>query len=444
MTRAVNIAAFTALSNTTADRPVPAVAGMLRYNTDLGIIEQYNASGWEGIDNPPVISSYSGIINTDTDTTITITGNNFKIGSVVTITGDAVGGVPRTLTTSFVSSTTITALTNATAVNYVAAASFSILVTNPSGLIGTLPLAGTVDRDPLWVTAAGTVATITDGNTGTLATLVASDPDGNTITYGIASGSLPPNTSLNSSTGIISGNPDDIASPTTYTFNASATANEQTVNRSFNIIVNPARDGSSAAKATTPYYLRNTLNLTTNGVYWIRALNTYDGITQSAALQAYVYFNLVDGKDWVLMMELNQSGISSGSLVTTNTPQDSIGRSIPFKGFNLQLNGSNTYSYFSSYQAYNNRTSSATTTGGNKAGFLVYIGNAGGHGFYRTDQGVCSWGQNTLGGFGAGFDGQSCGSYLTSLRMGSGQSGTSHYAQTTGNFKTLVWMDNAE
>ena len=214
------------------------------------------------------------------------------------------------------------------------------------------------------------------------------------------------------------------------------------MNRSFNIIVNPARDGSSSAKATTPYYLRNTLGVTTNGVYWIRALNTYDGITQSAALQAYVYFNLVDGKDWVLMMELNQSGISSGSLVTTNTPQDSIGRSIPFKGFNLQLSGSDTYSYFSSYQAYNNRSGSATTTGGNKAGFYVYIGNAGGHGFYNTGQGVCSW-NNSSGGFGAGFDGNSCGSYLTSLRMGTG-TGSSHYSQTTGIFKTLVWMDAAE
>lgn len=442
MTRAVNVASFTLVSGTSADRPNPPSVGMLRYNTDNGVVEQYNASGWVGIEPPPTITSYSGIINADTDSTITISGTNFKSGSVVTITGAAVGGVARTLTTSFVSPSTLTAQTNASAVNYVGGALFTIVVTNPSGLIASLTSAGNVDRDPLWVTSAGNIATVTDISTGTIATLVASDPEGDPITYGIVSGSLPSGTSLNSSSGVISGNPDDVVSPTTYTFNASATANTQIVNRSFNIIVNPARDGSSSARATTPYYLRNILNITTNGVYWIRALNTYDGITQSAALRAYVYFNLVDGKDWVLMMELNQTSGTSGSLVTSNTPQDCLGNSIPFKGFNLQLNGSDLYSYFGTYQAYNYRNSSGTTSGGNKASYLVFLGGAGGHGFYNTSQAPCNW-NSSSGAFGAGFDGNSCGSYLTSLRMGSG-TGSPSYNLQTGNYKTLVWMDNAE
>ena len=428
-------------AGSTAQRPETPSTGMIRYNTTTGVVEQYNASGWQPIDSPPIATTFSGTINADTNSTITVNGFNFKSGSVVYIEGDGVGGVSRALTTTFVSSTQLTAATNATSVNYVGGASFDVKVTNPSGLSSQLTAAGSIDRDPIWVTSAGTVATITDASSGTLATLVASDADGNAITYSVTSGALPTGTSLNTSTGIISGNPDDIVNSTTYTFGVTATSNSQSVARSFNIIVNPGRDGSTSARATTPYVLRN-LGITTNGVYWIRALNTYDGVTQSEALRAYVYFNLVDSKDWVLMMELNQSGISSGSIVTTNTPQDSIGRSIPWKGFNLQLNGSDTYSYFTSYQPYNNRGSSATTTGGNKAGYYVYLGGGGSHGFYNTGQGPCNW-NNSSGAFGAGFDGNSCGGYPNSLRMGYG-TGSSHYSQTTGNFKTLVWMDNAE
>ena len=40
----------------TADRSGTEL-GQVRYNTDLGFLEQYNATGWAGIDAPPTVSS---------------------------------------------------------------------------------------------------------------------------------------------------------------------------------------------------------------------------------------------------------------------------------------------------------------------------------------------------------------------------------------------------
>jgi hypothetical protein len=428
-------------SGTTDQRPASPGSGMIRYNTTLGVVEQYNASGWQSIDSPPVVTSFTGVINSDTDSTLTITGSNFKSGSVVYIEGAGVGDTSRALTTTYVSGSQLTAATNATAVNYTGGAAFNIKVVNPSGTLSILTAAGTIDRDPIWSTSAGNLATITDLSTGTHSTLSATDPDGNAIVYSVTSGSLPTGTSLNSSTGVISGDPDNVASSTTYTFDVTATSNSQAVTRSFNIIVNPARDGSTSARATTPYQLRNNLGITTNGTYWIRALNTYNGLTQTSAVQAYIHFNKLDSKDWVLMMDLNQSGSQSGSISTSLTPQDCLGRTIPWKGFNLEKDGTPYYSYFSTYQAYDNRIGTGTTTGGNKDGYIVYLGNPGGHGFYNTGQSPCSW-ANGSGSVGAGYDG-SCGSYPTALRMGFGQGGSPNYSLSTGQWRSWIWMDDA-
>jgi hypothetical protein len=430
-------------SGTTAQRPASPIAGMVRYNTTSGLVEQYNSAGWQGVDAPPVITNISGIINADTNSTITINGSNFKTGCIVYIEGAGVSNTPRALTTTFVGSSQLTVATNATSVNYVGGASFNITVTNPSGLSSTLSPAGSIDRDPIWSTSAGNLATITDLNTGTHSTLSASDPDGTTITYSVSSGALPIGVSLNSSTGVISGDPQNISNSTTYTFDVTAASNSQSVIRSFNIIVNPGRDGTSSARATTPYHLRNNLGITTNGVYWIRALSTYNSVTQTQAVQAFVQFNRLDSKDWVLMMELNQSGSQSGSISTGMTPQDCLGYSIPWKGFNLEKDGTDYYSYFSNHRAYDGRdaTDTSTTTGGNKDGYRVFLGQAGGHGFYNTAQSPCSW-ANSGGSVGAGYDG-SCGTYPTSLRMGFGQSGNPMYSLSTGIYRSWVWMDNA-
>ena len=149
-----------------ADRNGTPNQGTLRYNTDLGLAEFYTATGWAGVDAPPTVSNISGTINEDSDSVITITGTNFKQLSIVTIEGAGVSDTPRDLVTTYVNSTTLTAQTNASSVGYIGGASFTVKVTNPSGLGATLDPAGTIDRDPVWVTNAGSLGTVSTGATG--------------------------------------------------------------------------------------------------------------------------------------------------------------------------------------------------------------------------------------------------------------------------------------
>lgn len=215
-------------NGTAAQRPTPGF-GMLRYNSDSGLVENYNSVGWQGIDSPPVVSNMTGVINADTSSTIIITGSNFKSGAVISIEGAGVSNTPRSLTTSFVNSSTLSANTNASAINFVGGAAYSVKVTNPSGLSSTLADVGYIDRDPLWSTSAGTLATINDafGSYSSIATLSAADPEGSPIVYAVDSGSLPGNVTLNSSTGVLSGDPTNVTSNTTYSFVVSASSNGQ-------------------------------------------------------------------------------------------------------------------------------------------------------------------------------------------------------------------------
>jgi len=298
----------------TAARPGAPELGTLRYNNQLNLPEFYTSSGWSAVAPPPTITTVSGTINENTSSTLTVNGTNFVSGTTVTIEGSGVGGVARTLTTTFVNSGQLTADTNATSVNYTGGASYDVKVTNPSGLTATLTSAGTIDRDPIWSTSSGTVATINDegGSYSPIATLSASDPDGSAIAYSVVSGSLPGNVSLNSSNGQLTGNPDNISSSTTYTFTVRATSNSQTADRSFNIIVNPLADGSTSARAATSPAALRSLGITSNGGYWIRPPG-------QTAFLTFIRFNYLDGSDWMCLLKVHNTGdMPSGSAFWTN------------------------------------------------------------------------------------------------------------------------------
>ena len=348
---------FDVPSGTTAQRPASPGVGMIRYNSDLGLLEQYNSAGWQAIDAPPTVSSYSGIINADTDSTITIVGTNFKPGCVAYIEGAGVNNTPRSLTTTFVSSTQITALTAASSSNYVGGASFNIKVINPSGLSGILTSAGTVDRDPVWSTGAGNIATINDryGSYSPITTLSASDPDSTTVTYELASGSLPGNVSLNTTNGQITGDPNDVSGTTTYTFTINANSNTQSTPRTFNIIVNPTPDGTSSARAVSSPNAIRSLGITTNGTYWLNP----DG---GGAAQFYCLLDGTYGNyGWALAMKVNHpfwygqywrnhwdghTGQTGPDISATNTWNGSYGTYLPnnasYVVYGFSNDGSNT------------------------------------------------------------------------------------------------------
>lgn len=89
---------------------------------------------------------------------------------------------------------------------------------------------------PVWTTPGGNLADYTVGQ-NTSVTVVATDADNSPIIYTVTLGSLPPNVSLNSSTGVISGTgPTSVSSLTTYTFTITAEDNAgNTVDQEFNI-----------------------------------------------------------------------------------------------------------------------------------------------------------------------------------------------------------------
>ena len=282
-------------------RPGSPTTGMLRYNSELGVFEQYNAAGWQGIDSPPVVSGYSGVINENTDSNITVTGSNFKSGSIVYVEGAGSGGTPRALVTTYVSSSELSANTNASNVSYSGGQSYIIKVTNPSGLSSTLEPAGTIDRDPSWSTASGSLGTYLDRNETISTSVSATDPDGDTITYSIASGSLPSGVSLNSSSGAITGDPGYVASDTTYPFTISASANTQSENRVFNLLIKRAIDGSASDRAApSARYIKELTGTTTDGFYWIQ---TPDMTTPQ---QIFCDMNN-EGGGWMLLF-MNQGG----------------------------------------------------------------------------------------------------------------------------------------
>ena len=108
--------------------------------------------------------------------------------------------------------------------------------TNPVELTNLIGTGGA----PSWVTASGSLATLTVGDP-TNVTVQANEPDGQTIIYSVTVGQLPPNVTLGTFTGVISGSgPASLGAPTTYAFTIQAqdTAGNSTP-QNFSITYNP-------------------------------------------------------------------------------------------------------------------------------------------------------------------------------------------------------------
>lgn len=153
------------------------------------------------------------------------------------------------------------------------------------------------------------------------------------------------------------------------------------------------------------------------------------GLSQSVNL--YYSANLEDSKGWVRVFSSPFRGTATVNFV---------GFDIPWKGILVQRNDNSFrgYTYFSNAQLYNERTSTATSTGGNKSGYRIYIGRSGGHGIYNTSQNPCSW-QNASGAIGAGYNG-TCGDFPNDLVWGTGD-GDPFYANTSGTWEHWIWWD---
>jgi|TARA_Y100000052_G_scaffold25786_1_gene29769 hypothetical protein len=225
-------------SGTTAQRG--STTGQIRFNTTTSVAEYYDGSGFKIIDTPPTVTAVSKTLidsNSGTTSDIVITGTLFANGATVLLIPASGSNItPNSTTFNNTAQITIT-VTDSNFVN--ANEPYAVKVTNPSGTSAILESAINVDTSVAWSTSAGSLGTIQSDTTGNHFTVSATDSDGDTITYSVLSGSLPGGLSLNSSTGVISGDPTDVVSSTTTNFTLRASTTNANADRAFSITVTP-------------------------------------------------------------------------------------------------------------------------------------------------------------------------------------------------------------
>ena len=215
-----------------------STTGQWRYNSTTGYFEGRNNAGeFSTLEPTPTVTSVD-VTEVDSQAggnqTIVVTGTNFSSGGTIAFVGSSGSDFDAT-TTTFDSATQVTAV--APKVSFLNAQEpYKVKFTSSSGIAGT---SGSglinIDSAPTWTTSAGSLGSIAEDATGNHFTVVASDADTDTITYSLQSGSLA-GLSLNSSTGVISGDPTDVTSDTTNSFTIRATANGKTADRAFTYI----------------------------------------------------------------------------------------------------------------------------------------------------------------------------------------------------------------
>jgi hypothetical protein len=218
---------------TTAQR-ASVKQGDIRFNTTISLMEYYDGSNWKSIDSPPVISSLSPDNFDTAGDTITITGSNFQSGATVKI----VAADNQELTASSVTFTNSTTVTFDVTSAMVADDNdpYDVIVTNPSGLSGTLADSLDFAPEPSWTVAAGSLGTVYDSARTSLSftTGATSTESDATVTYAVTTGSLPSGLSIAANTGTITGSTSAVGSDTTTTFTITATATDGSSNTTTN------------------------------------------------------------------------------------------------------------------------------------------------------------------------------------------------------------------
>ena len=289
-------------AGTTAERPASPTTGMLRFNTTLGKLEQYDGFDWAIIDAPPIIVSITPTteIASDNPQSIVISGSNFStVVSVKLIGNNGAEYTPTTVTRNSSSQITITFAGNDRIDGSLEP--YGIRVTNSTGSSAVLEDALNINDVPTWVTASGSLGTVIEDVTMSNITLSATDPESVGITFSIASGALPTGVSL-ASNGVISGTPNVNdsynSSGVTHNFTVGASDDAQTINRSFSIL-RKWIDGSTSDLAVTGPIALNTLGITTNGVYWVNH--------GSGAYQTYMWLDASSGGGYMLTAKIDTS-----------------------------------------------------------------------------------------------------------------------------------------
>ena len=190
----------------------------------------------------PTITTSSAVIAPSTNASFTLAGTNFVSVPIVELISST-GAITRASAVTFNSATSLTVTTNLAAGSY-----FVRVENNDGGAVRSSSAILAVSLAPVWSTSAGSLGTISGGDTQSF-TLLAYDDDSSAVTsYSLQSGSLPGGFSLagDSSIGTISGTETGSSATTTYSFTIRATDNEsQTTDRAFTITVSHGASGGA-------------------------------------------------------------------------------------------------------------------------------------------------------------------------------------------------------
>jgi hypothetical protein len=182
---------------TTAQRNSTPVNGMLRYNTETEYMEVYTDGGWGSLASPPTITSFSPSVVSpaaSNGTVLTINGSLFDQNASVELRNES-GDLYSTSNPAFTNSGLITATLGS-----LAAGTYTVIVTNGSGLSVDSTSTFSVNNPPVWNSPADGATLTFLTNSSTTTTLSATDPDGSAVTYSLVSGTLPSGLTLSGNT----------------------------------------------------------------------------------------------------------------------------------------------------------------------------------------------------------------------------------------------------
>lgn len=163
------------------------------------------------------------------------------------------------------------------------------------------------------------------------------------------------------------------------------------------------------------------------GNYYFRPPNN----TSSGSI-IQMYYKVMAGNGFVRVFSSPYNDTATVNLINLNIPltqllvQRSDGAFQTTAGWN-----DGALRYFNT----RNTTGDLTTTG-DRIGYRIFFGYAGGHGIYNTAQVPCNWGVASLA-VGAGYDGAECGSFPNGLRWGTGNAGVV-YDNRSGTWE--LWL----
>ena len=245
--------------------------GQLYYATDMGAIYYSDGSEWQNLSTggggefagPTLVSVTPDQIPPEEDVSITLSGDSFENGLEVSFNRIYSEDV------SFSDANEATAMTGTGLVS----GTYNIAVTNPNGARDMLIDGLIVDAMPEWTTAEGSLGSLVDSATGEHYTLEATDLEEQPLTYTMTGGSLPPGLSLDQSTGIISGDPDDVSESTTSTFEITLSDGAPTpyeVTRTFSITIIHGLGLTAENPGDSCKQILDTGAHQGDGLYWLR------------------------------------------------------------------------------------------------------------------------------------------------------------------------------